>query len=296
MGTLDLKPNQGSDSTEQPGKIRIAAVQLVSGKDLAFNIERVAHWVKEAAFSGAKVVVLPENFALLDSQQSIGLGQQECSPESPVRSELARLAREYQVWLVAGSLPCAQRGDGSDVSGRVRSACWVVNNRGEEVARYDKVHLFDVDVDDQHGQYRESHWFEPGTEAVVVDTPAGRLGLSICYDLRFPELYRRLVELGATWIVVPAAFTQATGEAHWEVLLRARAIENQVYVVAAGQGGQHSSTRITFGHSMIVDPWGSVLDCREKTGEGLVLAEIDQRVVNKVRAKMPVLKHRIFKT
>jgi len=272
--------------------VKVAAIQLVSGKDLEFNLERVNHWVGEASRMGAKIVLLPENFALLDSWQSIALGRLERSPQSPVRSQLASLAKMHKLWIVAGSLPCAEHTDGTEVEGKVRSACWVVNDQGKEVARYDKIHLFDADVDDQHSQYRESQWFEAGTEVVVVDTPAGRLGLTICYDLRFPELYRKLVEQGVTWVVVPAAFTHTTGEAHWEVLLRARAIENQIYVVAAGQGGQHGGTRTTFGHSMVVDPWGVVQECRKEPGEGMVMADIRQEVVNKIRGKMPVLKHR----
>ncbi len=287
--------NQDVETLDAKGSVaggKVAAIQLVSGKDVELNLERVAHWVKEAAELAVKVVVLPENFAMLDSHSSIDLGRQESSPTGRVRRFLHDLARTYGVWIIAGSLPCSVRPDGSSVENRVRSACWVINDQGEEVGRYDKIHLFDVDVDDQHGQYRESQWFEPGDHPVVVDTPVGRVGLSICYDLRFPELYRYLAEAGADWVVVPAAFTYRTGEAHWEVLLRSRAIENQVYVVAAGQGGEHSVTRTTYGHSMIIDPWGSIMECRREEGEGMVIADIDPTHASRVRSKMPVLQHR----
>ncbi|WP_020409666.1 carbon-nitrogen hydrolase family protein [Hahella ganghwensis] len=282
--------NSLNSSSAQAGLV--AAIQLVSGKDVSANLERTAYWIRQAADSGARVVVLPENFAMLDSLSSIELGRKESTSAGDVRQFLSAMARECQVWIIAGSLPCSVRADGSDVGERVRSACWVFNCEGQEVARYDKIHLFDVDVDDKHGQYRESQWFEPGSEPVVVDTPVGRVGLSICYDLRFPELYRQLSDQGVDWVVVPAAFTYLTGEAHWEVLLRARAIENQVFVVAAGQGGVHSSTRTTYGHSMIVDPWGEVLECRQEPGEGMVMAQIDASMINRVRGKMPVLQHR----
>ncbi|OZG70549.1 carbon-nitrogen hydrolase [Hahella sp. CCB-MM4] len=282
-------------STSPVARGKVAAIQLVSGKDIAFNLERVAYWVGEAAAQGVKVVVLPENFSMLDSYSSIELGRKESSPDGQVRQFLRGLARSHGIWIIAGSLPCSVRPDGSTVENRVRSACWVIDADGKEVGRYDKIHLFDVDVDDQHGQYRESQWFEPGDRAVVVDTPVGRVGLSICYDLRFPELYRKLSESGADWMVVPAAFTYRTGEAHWETLLRSRAIENQVYIVAAGQGGQHSSTRTTYGHSMLVDPWGSVLECRREAGEGMVVGTIDPDFAHQVRSKMPVLQHRRVK-
>lgn len=271
---------------------RVAAVQLVSGHDVALNLQRTEYWIMNAAEKGAEVILLPENFALLESKKALDLGQQEKTEKGAVRSTLSRLAKEYSVWLIAGSLPCALRPDNSEIDGRVRASCWVINNKGETVGRYDKIHLFDVDVEDDYGSYRESAIFEPGEDAVVVDTPAGKVGLTICYDLRFPELFRKLADLGAEWIVVPAAFTFTTGVAHWETLLRARAIENQVFVVAANQGGRHNEQRETYGHSMIIDPWGDLLACKDKSGEGVITAEFDFERQQQVRRAMPVLHHR----
>ncbi len=265
---------------------RVAMIQLVSGKLLQHNLERAGHWIAEAAAAGAKLVLLPENFAVFDASALLEQGRKELGIEGPVRQFIIQQARKQGVWIVAGSIPVSSS-DGR----RVRSACFVVDDQGVEQARYDKVHLFDVDVADNQGSYRESDQIEPGNQVVVVDTPVGRLGLSICYDLRFPELYQKLVEQGAQLISVPAAFTQLTGEAHWEVLLRARAIETQCYVLAANQGGVHNGRRETFGHSMVVDPWGAVLGCQEK-GEGLVLADIDLHRVAELRHKMPLQRHR----
>ncbi len=173
----------------------------------------------------------------------------------------------------------------------MRPACLVFDPRGEMVARYDKMHLFDVQVDDRQAQYSESRSFEPGSRIVCVDAPVGRIGLSICYDLRFPELYRKLLEQGAEILTVPSAFTKVTGEAHWEVLLRARAIENQCFVLAANQGGVHNATRETWGHSMIVDPWGRVL-ARVESGEGVAVADIDLSALHALRSRMPIQSHR----
>ena len=275
---------------ELPGGERfmnqVAVVQLVSGTDWQHNLERAGDWIAKAAAAGARLVLLPENFAVFDASALLERGREEVSTEGPIRQFIIEQARTHQIWIVAGSLPVLSE-DGT----RVRSACFVVDDQGVERARYDKIHLFDVDVGDSQGSYRESDQIEPGTEWVLVDTPVGRLGLSICYDLRFPDLYQKLVEQGAELISVPAAFTQLTGEAHWEVLLRARAIETQCYLLAANQGGVHNSRRETFGHSMVVDPWGRILGYQEK-GEGLVLADIDLQSQDELRAKMPVRSHR----
>jgi predicted amidohydrolase len=267
-------------------KRTVAMIQLVSGKVLQHNLERAGHWISEAAAAGASLVLLPENFAVFNASALVEQGRKEVSIEGPVRQFIAQQARLHGVWIVAGSIPVISS-DGR----RVRSACFVVDDQGIEQARYDKVHLFDVDVADNQGSYRESDQIEPGNRLVLVDTPVGRLGLSICYDLRFPDLYQKLVEEGAQLISVPAAFTQITGEAHWEVLLRARAIETQCYLLAANQGGVHNDRRETFGHSMVVDPWGTVLDCKEKD-EGLALAEINLQYVAELRHKMPLQRHR----
>ncbi|MFT6915122.1 MAG: putative amidohydrolase [Motiliproteus sp.] len=265
---------------------QVAMIQMVSGKSLQDNLERAGYWIGEAAAAGARLVLLPENFAVFDASALLAQGRLEVSPEGPIRQFIASQARSHGVWVVAGSVPVA-----SDDGRRVRAACFVVDDQGVERCRYDKVHLFDVDVADGQGSYRESDHIEPGNRLCVVDTPIGRLGLSICYDLRFPELYSRLVKQGAQLISVPAAFTQLTGEAHWEVLLRARAIETQCYLLAANQGGVHNSRRETYGHSMVVDPWGEILSCRDK-GEGLVLADIELGRVAELRGKMPLQTHR----
>jgi nitrilase len=270
----------------------VAAVQLVSGTDISQNLQRAAYWIRKAAAQGAQLVVLPENFCLLESRRLLALGQQEKESTGQVRAALSSLALENGIWLVAGSLPCASRPDGSDTDNKVRSVCRVFNNHGESVARYDKIHLFDVDIDDGYGSYRESVLIEPGSDVVVVDTPFGKIGLSICYDVRFPELYRKLAASGANLVVVPAAFTYKTGEAHWEVLLRARAIENQVFIIAANQGGRHSDRRETFGHSMIIDSWGQIMAVQESAGEGMVIADLDLQQQLKIRQSMPVLAHR----
>ncbi|WP_370583994.1 carbon-nitrogen hydrolase family protein [Motiliproteus sp. SC1-56] len=261
---------------------RVAAVQMVSGPQWTLNLERAEALVAEAARGGAELVLLPENFAVFNTAQLLERGAQERGSSGPIRSFLREQARRHGVWLVAGSLPIL-----NDAGDRVRSACLVIDAEGREQARYDKVHLFDVEVADRQASYRESDEIEPGEDAVVVDTPFGRLGLSICYDLRFPLLYQALVERGAELITVPAAFTKVTGEAHWELLLRARACETQCYVLAANQGGVHNARRETFGHSMVVDPWGQVLASRAR-GEGVVYADIDRQRCRELRAKMPL--------
>ncbi|MBV1787307.1 carbon-nitrogen hydrolase family protein [Marinobacterium sp. D7] len=280
----------GSSVAEQGGKI--AAIQMVSSKDVAGNLDQAARLIASAAAQGARVAVLPENFALIESGQIRELAEEELR-DRRLSAWLAAQAREHGIWLVAGSSPALLRPDGSRIDdGRVRSRLLVVDQEGKIVASYDKRHLFDVDVGDALSSYRESERFEPGgDEVVVVDSPVGCLGLSICYDLRFPGHYQRLRDLGADILLVPAAFTRVTGEAHWEVLLRARAIETQCYCLGAGQGGVHSPKRQTWGHSMIVDPWGEVLGCKDQ-GEGVVVAEVDLGKIKRLRAEMPVWQHR----
>jgi len=281
----------------------VAAVQMVSGPHLDRNLGTVERWVALAAARGAALVVLPENFALMDSSGIAALGQAESSPQGPVRRFLADLAHRHGVWLVAGSLPDTLCPDGRSAAPKVHSVCRLYDPSGQERCRYDKVHLFDAEVDDATGTYRESDRFEAGIRLVCTSlqeravpadpgAEAPRIGLSICYDLRFPELYTALRGAGADLFAVPSAFTHETGRAHWEVLLRARAIENQVFVIAANQGGLHSGGRRTWGHSMIVDPWGRVLDEVRDDGEGLALAEVDMRWLAAVRSAMPLRAHR----
>ncbi|WP_420194268.1 carbon-nitrogen hydrolase family protein [Marinobacter sp. GH_1] len=270
---------------------QVAAIQMVSSHNLAGNLAEAEALLRDAAAQGAKVAVLPENFAVLATAQMRECGRQESGGESVIRRFLSEQAERLGLWIVGGSMPLATRPDGSDVPDRVRASCIVYNDQGEEVARYDKIHLFDAMVEDSHGQYRESDTFEPGDQVVTVDTPAGRLGMAVCYDLRFPELFRALREQGAEWVCLPSAFTWQTGDAHWHPLIRARAIENQVWVVAPGQGGQNSERRKTYGHSLICDPWGRVVTELDE-GPGLVVADLDMEKLNQVRARMPVWEHR----
>lgn len=271
---------------------QVAAIQMVSTPDINGNIAEAERLLREAAEQGAKVAVLPENFAVLATGQMLEAGAKESSDESVIRHFLSEQATALGLWIVGGSLPMATREDGSDVPGRVRAVCLVYNDQGEEVARYDKIHLFDAMVDDSHGQYRESDTFEPGERVVTVDTPAGRLGVAVCYDLRFPELFRALREKGAEWVCLPSAFTWQTGDAHWHALIRARAIENQVWMVAPGQGGQNSSRRKTYGHSLVCDPWGKVVAEIEEEGPGVVSADLDPERLKQIRESMPVWQHR----
>jgi predicted amidohydrolase len=268
--------------------LAVAAVQMVSGAVPDVNLLALEQRMAELTGQGPlDLLVLPENVLCFDAAHYAGFAAQyrhwlDC---------LQSLARRYRVALVAGSMPVPVRPDGTPTDGRYRSACFAISAEGELRARYDKIHLFDAEVGDTQGQYRESDSFEPGDSAVVVDLAGLRVGLSICYDLRFPALYQRLREDGADLIVVPAAFTEVTGTAHWEVLLRARAIETQCYLIAADQGGQHNPQRRTWGHSMIVSPWGEVLASLAQ-GPGAVRAEIDLARQREIRRRLPVFEHR----
>lgn len=280
--------HNGEQTTAQ---CRVGVAQMVSTGDVEANLEQAETLLQEAAAGGAKLVVLPENFAVLSTRLMQEQGRIEAGPEPRIRQWLADRARHHDLWIVGGSLPLAARPDGTPIKDRVRATCLVYDNQGREVARYDKIHLFDAQVEDAHGRYRESDTFEPGNEVVTVGTPAGKLGLAICYDLRFPELFRKLREQGAEWITLPSAFTYQTGKAHWNPLLRARAIENQVWMAAPGQGGWNSPRRQTWGHSLIADPWGSVVD-ELPEGPGVVFADFDRNKLQKVRTGMPVWDHR----
>ena len=276
---------------------KAAIVQMVSTGDVQTNLVVAARQIGEAVAAGAALVVLPENFAVLDGGPLSQYAEREGDASALLQGFLRQQAQQHGIILVAGTMPLVTRPvlPGGIVEtiadGRVRPASLVYGPDGLLMARYDKMHLFDVQVADKQAQYMESRSFEPGSSIVTVATPLGKLGLSICYDLRFPELYRRLLEEGAEIITVPSAFTKVTGEAHWEILLRARAIENQCYVLAPNQGGVHNASRETWGHSMIVDPWGKVLASVEK-GEGIAIAEIDLEYLHEVRNRMAVQAHR----
>lgn len=277
---------------------RVAAVQMVSTADVQQNMDSAHRLIAQAAERGAGLVVLPENFAVLDGGPQSRFAEHEGDLQAPLQGMLSQAAQAHGIWLVAGTMPLITRPRISTdhaaervSDGRVRPASLVFDPQGQLVARYDKIHLFDVEVSDKQACYAESDSFEPGDTPVMVQTDSGQLGLSICYDIRFPELYRHYFDHGVELVTVPAAFTKVTGQAHWEVLLRARAIENQCYVIGAGQGGVHNERRETFGHSMIVDPWGKVLDMLP-AGEGVVVADMDCEAQQDIRRRMPVLQHR----
>ena len=270
-------------------KHKIGAIQMATGPNVSANLFEVERLVRESVEEGAELVVLPENFAFMGQEDRDQLAIRETDGDGPLQSFLARLAKQLGIWLVGGTIPLEAKDPD-----RVRAACLVFDDRGERVARYDKIHLFDVNLPGLDERYHESAVIEPGFQPVVVDSPFGRIGLSVCYDLRFPELYRRLLDEDAEILVVPSAFTAVTGKAHWESLLRARAIENLAYVVAAAQGGFHVNGRETHGHSLIVDPWGTVL-AEVPRGSGHVQATIDHEFLESVRRSFPTIHHRRLK-
>lgn len=264
----------------------IAAIQMASGPNIGANLAEAGRLIAMAAEAGARLVVLPENFALMCMDEADKVKVREHLGQGQMQDFLARTAARYGIWLVGGTVPLE-----ADDAGKVRASCLLFNAQGERVARYDKIHLFDVHLEESNEDYAESRTIEAGDEVVVVDTPFGRLGLAVCYDLRFPELFRRMVQQGAEIITLPAAFTAITGKAHWEVLVRARAIENLSYIIASAQGGYHANGRETHGDSMIVDPWGQVLD-RLPRGSGFVMAEVEPSRLAAIRRNFPALKHR----
>jgi len=261
---------------------RVAAIQTVSGPDVAENLRIVADLIAEAAGAGACLIALPEYFPLISADEHAKVAIRERPGVGPLQDFLRESARRHAVWIVGGTIPLI-----ADVADKVRNATLVYDDKGELVARYDKIHLFGFNKGDE--SYDESATIEAGSSVSVFDSPLGRVGLSVCYDLRFPELYRRMGDLSL--ILVPSAFTWTTGKAHWELLLRARAIENQCYVMAPAQGGRHPSGRVTWGHSMIIDPWGEILACRDE-GSGVILADVDRSRIAAVRASLPALRHR----
>ncbi|MGA7180955.1 MAG: carbon-nitrogen hydrolase family protein [Thiobacillaceae bacterium] len=268
----------------QPGTVRVAAIQMASGPQVSSNLSEAERLIEQAANSGAKLVVLPEYFGIMGMKDTDKVDVREKDGKGPMQDFLARMAKKYRIWLIGGTVPME-----SSVPNKVRNACLVYDERGKQVARYDKIHLFGLDLGAEH--YREEKTIEPGDTVVVVNSPFGRIGLSVCYDLRFPELYRAMPEVDL--IVVPSAFTATTGKAHFETLVRARAIENVAYVIASAQGGYHLSGRETHGDSMIVDPWGVVLD-RLPRGSGVVLANINPKYQTSLRKSLPALKHRVL--
>jgi nitrilase len=259
---------------------------MTSGHLVADNLAAAGRLLREAKERGAEIACLPENFPFIGLRDADKLGVAERDGDGPVQRFLCTTARELGLWILGGSTVIR-----SDDSNRVTNTSLLFDAAGKRVARYDKIHLFDVSIPGRNEQYLESRHVMPGRAIVVADTPAGRLGMSVCYDMRFPELYRELVAQGAQWLAAPAAFTVPTGRAHWETLLRARAIENLCYLVAPAQSGTHTSGRETYGDTLIVDYWGQVLT-RLTKGEGVITAEFDLEKQAETRARFPALEHK----
>jgi nitrilase len=261
---------------------KLAALQTVSGPDVAINLAVANELIAEAVARGSRMVALPEYFALMSADETVRTRVREREGCGPIQDFLSKAAIRHGVWIVGGTLPLAA--DGPD---KTRNATLVFDDCGNQVARYDKIHLFGFRHTEE--RYDETSSTEPGERVVCFDSPVGRVGLAVCYDLRFPELFRAMGKVDL--IALPAAFTYTTGQAHWEILLRARAIENQCYLAAAAQGGIHPHGRHTWGHSMIIDPWGDILACRQE-GAGMAVAELDPTLLATVRRCLPALDHR----
>ena len=270
----------------------LAVIQMVSQTDIQTNLAAARRLLEQAAEAGARLAVLPENFAAMGRSDLVALGRAEAEGAGPILPWLKQAARDLSLWIVAGTIPLPP--DDQPLA-KVRACSVLVDDHGQRVARYDKLHLFDADVSDARGRYRESDDYAAGERLVVVDTPVGRLGMSVCYDLRFAELYTALRLAGAELISAPSAFTAVTGQAHWEMLVRTRAIETQCYMLAAAQGGEHPNGRMTHGHSSIVDFWGQVL-AEQATGEAVLVVDRDTAAQTAMRQRMPVVRHRRFTT
>lgn len=266
---------------------KFVAIQMSSGPIVSANLLEAKKLIQIACADGAECIVLPENFAqmAMDDNDVFSIAEDIEQP-GEILSFLSDTARELNIWLLGGTIPlrCSQ-------SNKILSAAILFNNSGEIVARYNKIHLFDMVLSESHGVYQESSFTTPGNEVCVVDSPFGKIGIAICYDIRFPELFRRMSKLGMEILLIPASFTAITGKAHWEILTRARAIEDICYVVASGQGGYHVNGRETYGHSMIISPWGQILGQLKRT-PGHVCAEIDLDYLHTTRKDFPVLNHR----
>ncbi|WP_435874690.1 carbon-nitrogen hydrolase family protein [Pandoraea capi] len=269
--------------TDSP--VRVAAAQMVSAPDVSRNLQDAARLVAEAADAGAQLVLLPEYFCYMGQRDTDKLALRETPGSGPIQDFLAETARRHGVWLIGGTLPLA-----APEPERVLNTTLVFSPEGAPAARYDKIHLFNFVKGEE--AYDEARTIRPGDAVRTFEAPFGRVGLSVCYDLRFPELYRAMGD--CTLMVVPAAFTYTTGRAHWELLLRARAVENQCYVLASAQGGHHENGRRTWGHSMLIDPWGDIVAQRDTEGAGVVVGEIDPARLAGVRQSLPAWRHRVL--
>jgi predicted amidohydrolase len=265
---------------------RLAAIQMNSHDEVSANLSKAANLLNQAADDGAVLAVLPENFAGMGSDESYRVSIAEQDGIGPIQDFLSAAASRHGMWIIGGTVPLQ-----AEASQRPYAACLVIDDQGRRVARYDKIHLFDVSIPDGDESYRESVYTTPGREPVLIDSPWGGLGLAVCYDLRFPEMFRFHPDRPMDILAIPAAFTFATGQAHWESLLRARAIENLCYVVAAAQTGTHPGGRRTWGHSMIIDPWGQKLGALEH-GAGSTDSKFDPDYLNNIRDNFPALSHR----
>ncbi|MEK6595117.1 MAG: carbon-nitrogen hydrolase family protein [Pseudomonadota bacterium] len=284
MSNDTTKHHQSAAENEKRQGFRVAAIQMASGPSVSANLEEAARLIEEAVSQKAQLVVLPEYFCIMGMKDTDKLAVREQPGEGQIQKFLSNTAKRLGIWLVGGSVPLA-----SSEPDKVYNSCLVYADNGEQVARYDKIHLFGLQLGHEH--YAEEKTIKAGNQVVAVDSPFGRIGLSICYDLRFPELFRMMNNVDI--ILAPAAFTAITGKAHWEVLVRARAVENMAYVIAPGQGGYHVNGRETNGDSMIVDPWGVVME-RLPRGSGAVVATIDPEYQASLRTNLPALDHRIL--
>lgn len=274
------------DTTMTQDTRKAAAIQMATGPNVSANLLTVQQLVEEAVSNGAGLVVLPENFAYMGKTEKDAHTIKEREGDGPLQSFLSQLASKHGIWIVGGTIPI----EACDAS-KIHSSTMVYNSNGQQVARYDKIHLFDVNLVETDEQYNESVIYEPGDKPCVIDSPFGKLGVAICYDLRFPELFRNMIDQGMEIIALPSSFTAITGRAHWETLVRARAIENLSYVIAAAQGGFHLSGRETYGHSMIVDPWGTVL-AQVPRGAGSITVKMDTEFLSATRRNFPCIEHR----
>jgi len=269
---------------------KIAAIQLNSNQHITENLATVSQLMQAAANEGANVVILPEMFALMGTDNDSKLAAAETFGHGVMQDFLAQHSQKLGIWIIGGTIPIR-----AENSNKYYAACLVFNNQGEVVGRYNKMHLFDACLIENEETYQESSTTEPGSDVVVVETPIGKIGLAVCYDLRFPELFRCLADRGAEIIALPAAFALTTGQVHWEPLMRSRAIENIYYVVGACQVGPHGSGRKTYGHSIIIDPWGEIKSCMHNETPGFIISEIDLAHLQAVRKKIPVHLHRRIK-
>lgn len=266
---------------------RVACIQMTSTEDVSKNLLNTQALLRQAVDEGAKLIVLPENFALMGLDQTDKIKHKEPIDHGPIQDFLKAQATENHVWIVGGTIPI----EVPDEKNKVYASCLVFNDQGQRVARYDKIHLFDVQLRTTQEKYAESTTVKSGDQIVVVDTPFGKLGLAVCYDVRFPEMFRLMLKEGVEIFALPSAFTFTTGSAHWDVLVRARAIENLSFMLAAAQVGQHSKTRKTYGNSMIVNPWGEVQVCLPENS-GVVISELNLNFLRRIREDFPALDHR----